>query len=396
MKHQLKNNVYIVEGLRTAVGSPFKSLKKFTVPEMAGSVLRALLRKTKVKKNTIDEVFIGNVVGAGLGQNLARQVALAGGLPVTVPALTVNNVCGAGLQTVVLATRSLLTDNARLVICGGAESATHNPYYIEGDMEQSFSLHDVKDSLIQDGLICAITKKHMGELAEAMAKRHHISRADQDLFALQSHLKAVRAQEKKIFADEIVPLNLGAKKIFRDDERPRRKITIENFKTLRPAFFRGGTVTAGNASAPADGAAVCLLASKAGVKAYALKPKARILAEATIAVDPNKTFEACVQAIREVIKKGGVTGADIDCYEIGESFAAEGLLTQKKLRLPAAKVNIYGGDLAFGHPLGAAGMRALVTLLTALRNEGGRFGVVTIAYGGGGATALLVERMDKI
>ncbi|MBZ0166652.1 MAG: thiolase family protein, partial [Candidatus Omnitrophica bacterium] len=308
MKKPLKNNVYIIEGLRTAIGSPFKSLKEFTVPEMAGSVLRALVRKTKVKKNAVDEVFFGNVVGAGLGQNLARQVAIAGGLPATVPALTVNNVCGAGLQTVILAARSLVTDNAKLIICGGAESATHNPYYIEGDMEQSFNPRDVKDSLIHDGLICAITKKHMGELAEAMAKRHNISRAEQDLFALQSHLKAVRAQENKIFEDEIVPLKLGAKNFFCEDERPRRKISIENFKTLRPAFVRGGTVTAGNASAPADGAAACLLASKAGVKDYALKPRARILAEATIAVDPLKAFEACVQAIRVVIKKGGLTG----------------------------------------------------------------------------------------
>lgn len=396
MKSQLKNDVYIIEGLRTAIGSPFKSLKKFTVPELAGSVVKALLRKTKINKTAIDEVFIGNVVGAGLGQNLARQVAITGGLPVTVPALTINNVCGAGLQTVILAARSLVTDNARVILCGGVESATHNPYYFEGDIEQSFNPHDVKDSLIHDGLICAITKKHMGELAEAMAKRHHISRDDQDLYALQSHLKAVRAQDNKIFVEEIVPLKIGPKQIFRDDERPRRKISIENFKTLRPAFARGGTVTAGNASAPADGAAACLLASKAGVKACALKPKARLIAEATIAVDPNKSFEACVQAVRAVIKSGGLSKADIDCYEIGESFAAQGLITQRKLRLPASKVNIYGGDLAFGHPLGAAGMRALVTLVTALGNRGGRFGVVAIAYGGGGATALLVERIDKI
>lgn len=395
MKQQLKNNVFIIDAQRTAVGSPFKSLKQFTPADLAGRVIQSLLRRSKIKKKNIDEVFIGNVVSAGLGQNVARQAALAGGLPVTVPALTVNNVCGAGLQAVVIGAQSLLSGASRIVVCGGAESATHNPYYIEGDIDQSFNPRDVQDSLIKDGLTCPATKKHMGELVEAMAKRHRISRLDQDLFALESHLKANRAQSAKIFQKEIVPLKISAKQVFRADERPRKRISIENFETLRPAFDPAGTVTAGNASAPADGAAVCLLAGKAAVKAYGLSPRARIRGMATVACAPLKAFEACPDAVRKAVAMAGLKMSSIDLFEIAESFAAQTLLTQKKLRIPAGKLNVYGGDLAFGHPLGAAGTRALVTLMTALEQHNASVGVVAIAYGGGGATAVVVERVGK-
>ncbi len=393
MKHQFKNNIFIIDALRSAVGSPFKSLKNHTPPEMAGCVIKALLRRSKIKKSAIDEVYIGNVVSAGLGQNVARQASLAAGIPVSVPALTVNNVCGAGLQAVVLGVNAILSGSARLVVCGGTESATHNPYFIEGDMEQSFNPRDVQDSLIKDGLICPVTKKHMGELVEAMAKRQRISRLDQDLFALDSHIKAVSAQEKKVFQGEIVPLKIGAKQSFREDDRPRRRISIENFATLKPAFQRHGTVTAGNASAPADGAAACLLAGKEAVRKFGLKPRARLRGMATVATAPAKAFESCPEAVRAALKSGGVKMSAVDLFEVAESFAAQALLTQKKLRIPAGKLNIYGGDLAFGHPLGAAGLRALVTLLTGLRRQKGSIGVVVIAYGGGGATALVVERM---
>lgn len=395
MKQQLKNNVFIVEALRTAVSSPFKNLKKFTPPELAGHVIRGLIRRSKVKRKDIDEVYLGNVVSAGLGQNVARQSCLAGGLPVTVPALTLNNVCGAGLQAVVVGAQSLLAGTAQVVICGGTESATHNPYFIEGDFEEAFNPRDVQDSLIHDGLMCPITQKHMGELVEDMAKRHHIGRIEQDLFALESHLKACRAQQQKIFHHEIVPLKSGPNKVFRADDRPRSRISSENFESLRPAFVRGGTVTAGNASAPADGAAACLLASKSAVKALGLLPRARLRAFATVAAEPSKAFEACPEAVRRAVQAAGLTVDAIDLFEVAESFAAQALYTQNKLRIPADKLNIYGGDLAFGHPLGAAGMRAMVTLLTALEREKAGLGVVTIAYGGGGATALVVERIGK-
>ena len=396
MKQQLRNNVFIVEALRTAISSPFKNLKKFTPPELSGHVIRDLIRRTKLKRKDIDEVFIGNVVSAGLGQNVARQACLAGGLPVTVPAVTLNNVCGAGLQAVVTGAQALLAGDDKIVICGGTESATHNPYFIEGDFEESFNPRDVQDSLINDGLMCPITKKHMGELVEDMARRHHIGRVDQDRFALESHLKACRAQEKKVFIREIVPVKTAPKKTFRTDDRPRSRISLENFESLRPAFVRGGTVTAGNASAPADGAAACILAHKTAVKAHGLTPRARLRAYATVATDPAKAFEACPEAVRRAVKAAGLTASAIDLFEIAESFAAQALFTQKKLRIPAGKLNIYGGDLAFGHPLGAAGMRALVTLLTALEQEKAALGVAAIAYGGGGATALVVERLGKL
>lgn len=395
MAQSLKNNVFILDAQRTAVGSPFKSLKTFTPAELAGSVIKSLLRRTKVQKKSIEEVYVGNVVSAGQGQNIARQAALAGGVPKSVPALTINNVCGAGLQTVVLGAQSILSGTSGLIICGGTESATHNPYFIEGDVDQAFNPRDIQDSLIKDGLTCPATKKHMGVLVEGLARKHRISRKDQDYFALNSHVKAVKAQDDKVFHNEIVSLKLSAKKTFRKDERPRRRLSIENFETLRPAFHRSGTVTAGNASAPADGAAALLLANRDYVKSNGLKPLARVRGMATVATDPVQAFESCPQAVRLALSRSGLKMSDIDVFEVAESFAAQALWTQRKLRIPAQKFNIYGGDLAFGHPLGAAGMRALVTLITALHQTKRAIGVVTIAYGGGGATALIVERMGK-
>lgn len=388
---KVKQSIFIVDGLRTPIGSAYKSLKKFNAAELAAFVIRAMRNRNHLKANDIGEVILGNVVSAGVGQNVARQAAILAGIPADVPALTINNVCGSGLQAIVLAKKSILAGDADLVVCGGSESATHNPFFVERDSEQSFDPRDFKDSLIHDGLMCQITKKHMGELAEILARQYKIQKKEQDQFALNSHLKATKAQQLDHFKEEIVAITISPKSIIKTDDRPRKKITIENFQTLKPAFARTGTITAGNASAPSDGAALCLLAGREAITRFKLVPKAKFIESVTIGYDPNHAFEASMEAVRQVLDRSGLTIDDIDLFEVAESFAAQAILVQNKLKIPNKKLNIYGGDLAFGHPLAAAGARMVVTLINALSIEGFKRGLAVIAYGGGGATAIIVE-----
>ncbi|MGE0267786.1 MAG: thiolase family protein [Candidatus Omnitrophota bacterium] len=388
---RLKEEIVIVDGLRTPIGSPYKSLKKFKAAELAAFVIQAVIKRNNINAGDIDEVILGNVVSAGLGQNMARQAAIWAGIPAKARAITINNVCGAGLESLILGARSILVGDANLVLCGGSESATHNPFFAERDLEQNFNPHDFKDSLIQDGLTCGIIKKHMGELVEILAKNNKISRKEQDLFALSSHLKATKAQQENCFEGEVVPIKISPKNVLKTDDRPRKKISIDNFQTLKTAFVRTGTVTAGNASSPSDGAAICLLANKVTAGRLKLRPKARLIKYLSIGYDPKHAFEAAIHAVNQILEKADLRLKDIDLFEVAESFAAQSLLVQKKLNIPSERLNVYGGDLAFGHPLGAAGARILVTLIHALRSKGLKRGLAVIAYGGGGATAVIVE-----
>ncbi len=387
----LKQDIFIVDGLRTPIGVPHKSLKNFTAAELAAFVIKAMIKQNKINADQVDEIILGNVVSAGIGQNMARQAALKAGLSVETRSLTINNVCGSGLESLILGVKSLLVGDADLVLCGGSESATHNPYFIERDKGENADASHLKDSLIEDGLMCSITKKHMGEIVESLAKRNKINRKEQDAFALNSHVKAMNAQKEDYFKDEIVGIPLSAENILKTDDRPRKKISIENFEKLKPAFSKTGTVTAGNASSPSDGAAICLLSNKKIMTKLKLKPKAKLISYLTMGFNPEQAFEAPITAIEQILKKARLTLADIDIFEVAESFAAQAILIQNKLKIPSKKLNIRGGDLAFGHPLAAAGARILVTLMNALKREKLKRGLAVIAYGGGGATAVIIE-----
>jgi len=381
--------IYLIDGLRTPIGNPNKSLKEYSAAKLAAIVIKEIVRRNKIKKHLVDEVVLGNTVSAGTGQNVSRQACLMAGLSNKTPAYTVNNVCGAGLQSVISAVRSIKAGDAQLIIAGGTESATLCPLLVSKDDEAQKSAPI--DSLQNDGLFCQITGKKMGELVEKLSKKHHITREEQDQYSFESHHRAVMAQEAGVFIKEIVALKTSEIQRVEKDDRPRRNITLERLGVLPPAFVKKGSVTAGNSSAACDGAAVILISSSNFVEKYRLKPKARIVDYASISISPELTFEAIITAIQTVLKKCGLKIEDIDLFEINEAFASQIILTKNKLKIPTKKLNIFGGDIAFGHPLGAAGARILATLVNGLRNRNLKKGLASISYGGGGAVAMIIE-----
>ncbi len=388
------HTMYILDIVRTPVGSAFKSLKGFTASQLGGFSIKGLLeRHPNISQGKlINQVILGNTVSAGTGQNLARQSAILAGIPAEVPAFTVNSVCGSGLQSVILASQAIACGDAEVIIAGGSESASHSPYLVpKNDKEKT--REDLTDSLIHDGLTCQLSHQHMGSLAEAIAEKFHITRQAQDEFSLRSHQKACSAQDKGKFLDEIIPIGLEGGKIFKQDERPRKNIDLEKLASLPAAFKVGGTVTAGNSCVPGDGAAVMAVVSAQAVQKYKLKPKARILGYASIAVDPKMVFTAGIPAIKECLKKSNLQMKDIDLFEISEAFAVQAIVTQKELKIPEEKMNIFGGDIALGHPLGAAGARILATLLYALRDQKKKIGLAAVCLGGGGAVAVAIEKI---
>lgn len=397
---KLQQPVYLVDAVRTPIGSPFKSLKDLTAVQLASLAIKEVFGRSAIPFSGISEVILGNAVSAGVGQNCARSAALSAGLPENIPACTVNSVCGSGLQAVILSVQSILAGAARLSIAGGAESATHAPYLLE--REEEFNrlnpprfFHDFKDSIFLDGLYCQMTNKCMGEIMEALIARHKISREEQDRYALESHRRAILARQENVLDGQIVSVEISAKDKVVCDDRPRNKLKIENLSSLPPAFAPNGTITAGNASVPCDGAAVVLMASKQAVQEYGLKPKARIVGYAHAMLAPELTFEADAAAIEACLKICGVTVPDIDVFEIGEAFAAQCLLLRNQLNLPVERMNMEGGDIAIGHPLGAAGARVLTTLVHTLEKRQWMRGMAGICFGGGGALAMMVERTER-
>ena len=389
-KTHLKN-LYIIDGLRTPIGTPFKSLKNFTAAQLASITIKEILRRSHMKRDLIGEVIIGNTVAAGTGQNLARQAAILSELSSSVPAFTINNVCGSGLQAVILAAQAIGCQEFECVIAGGAESATFCPYLAERKNKENIDETICIDSLICDGLTCNITDMHMGLLAEHIAKEFHIGRDRQDQFAYDSHIKACLAQRENKFINEIVSIKINGNEVFFEDERPRKNISLEKLKKLPCAFDAQGTVTAGNASAPCDGAACVILASDKLVKKENLVPKARILAYVSSAVEPKMAFASSISSVKACLEMCSLTVEDIDLFEICESFAAQSILVRDQLKISNEKLNIFGGDIALGHPLGTAGIRILVTLLHALIDQKKKRGVASVCLGGGGAVTLVVE-----
>ena len=390
------SDVFILSAARTPIGKFLGGLS--TVPATAlGSVaIRAAVERAGVAPERIDEVFMGQVIQAGAGQAPARQAALGAGLPNGVGATTINKVCGSGLKAVMLGAASIRAGDANLIVAGGMENMNLGPYLLPG-ARAGYRLGNAElvDATVHDGLWCAICDVHMGMHAERVAAKHEVSRASQDEFAVRSHERALAAMAAGRFADEIVPVEVPGKKgptIVDTDENPRADTSLEALARLKPAFQpEGGTVTAGNAPGITDGAAALVLASEAAVTEDGLKPIARITGYAQADVAPEWLFEAPIEGVRRLLEKLDLKLDEFDLVEINEAFAAQVLADGNALGFDWDRVNVNGGAIALGHPIGASGARVLTTLLYELKRRGGQRGLATLCLGGGGAVALAVE-----
>jgi acetyl-CoA C-acetyltransferase len=390
------NDVYILSAARTPIGKFAGGLASVPAPELGAVAIRAAIERAGIAPERVDEAIIGEVLQAGVGQAPARQAALKAGLPEGVSATTINKVCGSGLKAVMMGAAAIRAGDADLIVAGGMESMNSAPYLLPG-ARFGYRLGDttVVDATVHDGLWCATCDVHMGLHAERIAAKHEITREAQDELALRSHQKAIAAQESGAFDDEIVPVTVPGKKgptTVVKDEAPRADTSAEALAKLKPAFQpAGGTVTAGNAPGITDGAAALVIASQAAVERDGLQPMARILGYAQADVAPEWLFEAPVHGVRRLLDKLGVTIDEFDLIEINEAFAAQVLADGNQLGFDWDRVNVNGGAIALGHPIGASGARVLTTLLYALKRRGGTKGLATLCLGGGGAVALAVE-----
>ncbi|HPT82261.1 MAG TPA: acetyl-CoA C-acetyltransferase [Limnochordia bacterium] len=388
--------VVIVKALRTAIGSFGGTLKDLSAPDLAAVVIRRLLEETQLPPEEVDEVILGNVLQAASGQNPARQAAIKAGIPESVPAFTVNKVCGSGLKAVGLAAQAIQVGDGDVFVAGGMESMSTAPYAVTKARWGSRMGHDqLVDTMIRDGLWCAFTDTHMGLTAENIAERWQISREEQDEFAAASQQKCQAALAEGRFEREIVPVVIPQRKgeplVFQRDEYPREGVTAEALARLRPAFKPDGTVTAGNASGINDGAAALLVMSREKAESLGLKPMAKVLSWAAAALDPAIMGLGPVGATRKALAKCGLEIGDLDLIEANEAFAVQSIAVMRELGLDPAKVNVHGGAIALGHPIGASGARILVTLLHAMEQRGARRGLATLCIGGGQGYAVVVE-----
>jgi acetyl-CoA C-acetyltransferase len=387
----------IVAAARTAIGKFGGTLAKTPAPELGAVVIGELLKRAQLKPEQIDDVILGQVLTAGSGQNAARQAAIKAGLPVAVPAMTINKVCGSGLKAVMLAAQSIASGDAEVVIAGGQENMSLAPHVLMGSRD-GFRMGDAKmiDSMIVDGLWDVYNKYHMGVTAENVSKQYAIDRAQQDAFALASQQKAAAAQDAGKFREEIVPVLIPQRKgdpiSFDVDEFVNRKTNAEALAGLKPAFDKEGTVTAGNASGINDGAAAVVVMSETKAKSLGLTPLARIKVFASSGVDPKIMGMGPVPASRRALEKAGWKAADLDLMEINEAFAAQACAVNKEMGWDTSKINVNGGAIALGHPIGASGCRILVTLLHEMKRRGSRRGLASLCIGGGMGVALAVDR----
>jgi acetyl-CoA C-acetyltransferase len=396
-KEPIMSEAFILSAARTPIGKYLGSLAEVPAPELGAVAVREVLRRARIPSERVDEVIIGNVLQAGVGQNPARQVALKAGLPDAIAAFTVNKVCGSGLKAVMLAAQAIRASDANLLIAGGIESMSRAPYLLLGARTGwKYGDQKVVDAMIHDGLWCAFECRHMGESAEYIANKCGVTRAEQDRFAVQSHERALAAWERGCFRGEIVPVTVGSvpkAKVIERDEGMRPDTTLESLAKLKPAFREGGSVTAGNASMLSDGAAAVVVASEKAAERLGTQPLARIVAYATSGVAPKDIFIAPVLAVRQVLERAGLGMKEIDLFELNEAFAAQMLACGKELKMDESRVNVNGGAIALGHPIGASGARVLVTLLYALEQLGLRRGLASLCLGGGNAVAMVVERV---
>jgi acetyl-CoA C-acetyltransferase len=390
-------DVVIVSAVRTPIGKFQGSLSDLSAPQLGAIVVREAVKRAGIDPNSVDECIMGNVVSAGLGQNPARQAALKGGLPDRVSAMTINKVCGSGLKAVMLAAQAIKAGDASCLVAGGMESMSNAPFYLYG-LRSGVKLGNqtLVDGVIRDGLWCSFGDCHMGAYAEYTAQKAGVSREEQDRFALASHRKAVAAQQSCAFDAEIVPVEIADRKLpvtVAKDEGPRADSSLDALARLKPAFVKDGTVTAGNAPGLNDGASALVVTSQAFARERGLKPLARISAYATGGGEPKDLFFAPIVAVQSLMKKEGKAIADYDLIEANEAFAVQALADGRALGWDWDRVNVNGGAVALGHPIGASGARVLTTLLYAMQARSAATGLATLCLGGGNAVALSVERI---
>ena len=387
----------IVSAVRLPTGKFLGSLKRFSAPQLGALAIHEAVQRAGIEMGEVDECILGNVISAGLGQNPARQAALGAGLPDSVAALTINKVCGSGLKAVMLASQGISTGDVDVVVAGGMESMTQTPYLLNR-MREGVRLgnHTLMDSMIHDGLWCALENCHMGITGEEVSKRYGITREEQDAYALESHQKAAAATSQGWFTDEIVTVDLPGKNTestkFAVDESIRHDASSSTLARLKPAFIEDGTVTAGNAPGVNDGAAAIVVMSATGAAALNLQPMARIVAQGVSGVPPLSVMMSPVEAVRKVAKKAGWALTDVDLFELNEAFSVQSIAIIRELDLDPKRVNIHGGAIALGHPIGASGARVLTTLLYAMKLRNVRRGIASLCLGGGNGVALAVER----
>lgn len=390
--------VVIASAVRTAIGKFGGSLLPLSAPELGAIVIKEALKRANVPGEKVDEVIFGNVLQAGLGQNPARQASIKAGLPIEVPAFTVNKVCGSGLKCVELAAQSILAGDNDIVVAGGMESMSNAPFVTSGKARWGLRMGDSKlvDVMIKDGLWDAFNNYHMGITSENVAEKFGVTREDQDEVSARSQQRAIAAIKSGAFKDEIVPVTIKTKKgetVFDTDEFPREGTTTEILGKLRPAFKQGGTVTAGNASGLNDGAAALVIMSAEKAQELGIKPMAKILSYASVGVDPAIMGIGPIPASRKALSKAGLEVKDLDLIEANEAFAAQFVEVGRELNFDPEKVNVNGGAIALGHPIGASGARILVTLLYALKNRDKKLGLATLCIGGGMGTSAVVEML---
>jgi acetyl-CoA C-acetyltransferase len=390
-------DVVIISGVRTAIGKFQGALSDLKATELGAIVVREAVKRAGITDlSQVNECIMGNVVSAGLGQNPARQAAIFGGLPPQVGAMTINKVCGSGLKAVALAAQAVQTANAEVVVAGGMESMTNAPYLLP-QARKGYRLGNAQivDSMVNDGLWDVYNNYHMGNTGENVAEKYKITREQQDEYALNSHRKAVAAIKECRFKSQIVPVEIKSKKgtfIFDKDESPREDTTIEALRALKPAFKKDGTVTAGNAPGVNDGAAALVVTSYRKAKELGAEPMAKIVAQATSGIAPEWVMMAPVDAVRQIWKKTGWKNEEVDLYELNEAFSVQALGVTRELGLDLNKVNVNGGAVALGHPIGASGARVLVTLLYEMIRRDAHKGIAALCLGGGNAVAMAVER----
>ncbi|QDH80727.1 acetyl-CoA C-acyltransferase [Echinicola soli] len=389
--------VYIISAVRTPLGSFGGKLSSLTAVELGAQAIKGALERAQVASDQVEEVIMGNVLSANLGQAPARQAAIGAGIGYDVPCTTVNKVCASGMKSVIFAAQSIMTGQSEVIVAGGMESMSNVPYYIpKARFGYKFGNGEFIDGLAKDGLHEVYYNFPMGNCAENTAKKRNISREAQDEYAIQSYQRAAEAWKNNVFKDEVIPVTYRGRKgetITVDEDEEYKNVIFEKIPSLRPVFDKEGSVTAANASTMNDGASALVLMSKEKAEALGLKPIAKILGFADAATDPIWFTTAPALAIPKAIKNAGINAEDVDYYEINEAFSAVAIANQAELKIAKDRLNIFGGAVSLGHPLGASGARIMATLYTALQQKDGKIGVAGICNGGGGASAIVIKRM---